>query len=47
MGRIPYFRDYIFLAAAIASLTLITNLSLILFLFIIGLKIDLSFLFSN
>src|SRR4051794_21023339 len=47
MGRIPHFKDYIFPAAAMANLTLVANLGLVLFLFIIGLEVDLRFLLSN
>ncbi len=47
MGRIPHFRDYIFPTAAMPNLTLVANLGLVLFLFIIGLEVDLRFLLSN
>lgn len=47
MGRIPGFRDAIFPAESIPNLTLVANLGLVLYLFIIGLETDLGFLLSN
>lgn len=47
MGRIPGFKDAIFPDAAMPQLNLVANLGLVLFLFIIGLEVDLRFLVSN
>ncbi|KAL5117688.1 hypothetical protein ACEQ8H_004436 [Pleosporales sp. CAS-2024a] len=47
MGRIPGFRDSIFPAASMTNLNLVANIGLTLFLFIIGLEVDLRFLLSN
>lgn len=47
MGRIPGFTDAIFPAASIPNLTLVANLGLVLFLFLVGLETDLRFLISN
>ncbi|KAF4552994.1 Sodium/hydrogen exchanger-like protein 1 [Elsinoe fawcettii] len=47
MGRIPGFTAAIFPAAAMPNLTLVANLGLTLFLFIVGLEVDLRFLASN
>ena len=47
MGRIPGFSAAIFPAAANPNLTLVANLGLILFLFLVGLEVDLRFLASN
>lgn len=47
MGRIPGFRDAIFPAASIPNLTLVANLGLILYLFLIGMETDVGFLLSN
>ena len=47
MGRIPGFRDAIFPAESIPNLTLVANLGLVLYLFIIGLETDVGFLLSN
>ncbi|KAL6712640.1 hypothetical protein ACN47E_000517 [Coniothyrium glycines] len=47
MGRIPGFTDSIFPRAAMSNLNLVANLGLTLFLFIIGLEVDLRFLLSN
>ncbi|KAI9166417.1 sodium/hydrogen exchanger family protein [Paramyrothecium foliicola] len=47
MGRIPGFRDSIFPAASIPNLTLVANLGLVLYLFLIGLETDVRFLISN
>ena len=47
MGRIPGFTDAIFPSASIPNFTLVANLGLILFLFLVGLEVDLRFLVSN
>jgi len=47
MGRIPGFTDAIFPAASMPTLSLVANLGLILFLFLVGLEVDLRFLVSN
>lgn len=47
MGRIPGFTTAIFPAAAMPNLTLVANLGLVLFLFLVGLEVDLRFLVSN
>lgn len=47
MGRIPGFTEAIFPAASIPNLTLVANLGLVLFLFLVGLETDLRFLISN
>jgi Kef-type K+ transport system membrane component KefB len=47
MGRIPHFTNTIFPAAAMPNLTLIANLGLLLFLFLVGLEVDLRYLVSN
>ncbi|KAI1592225.1 K + H + antiporter 1 [Pyrenophora tritici-repentis] len=47
MGRIPGFKDSIFPQASMTNLNLVANLGLTLFLFIIGLEVDLRFLLSN
>ncbi|PVH97840.1 hypothetical protein DM02DRAFT_596977 [Periconia macrospinosa] len=47
MGRIPGFSAAIFPPAAMSNLNLVANLGLVLFLFIIGLEVDLRFLVSN
>ncbi|KAF1949909.1 K(+)/H(+) antiporter-like protein 1 [Byssothecium circinans] len=47
MGRIPHFTETIFPQAAMTNLNLVANLGLVLFLFIIGLEVDLRFLVSN
>lgn len=47
MGRVPGFRDAIFPDASIPSLSLVANLGLILYLFLIGLETDVRFLVSN
>ncbi|KAF1974389.1 K(+)/H(+) antiporter-like protein 1 [Bimuria novae-zelandiae CBS 107.79] len=47
MGRIPGFKAHIFPDAAMPQLNLVANLGLVLFLFIIGLEVDLRFLVSN
>ncbi|KAF2131943.1 K(+)/H(+) antiporter-like protein 1 [Dothidotthia symphoricarpi CBS 119687] len=47
MGRIPGFRASIFPDASMTNLNLVANLGLTLFLFIIGLEVDLRFLLGN
>lgn len=47
MGRIPGFQAAIFPAASIPNLTLVANLGLVLYLLIIGLETDVSFLVGN
>jgi Kef-type K+ transport system membrane component KefB len=47
MGRIPGFKASIFPDASMTNLNLVANLGLTLFLFIIGLEVDLRFLLSN
>ncbi|KAF3040235.1 K(+)/H(+) antiporter [Didymella heteroderae] len=46
-GRIPGFTESIFPAQSMTNLNLVANLGLTLFLFIIGLEVDLRFLLSN
>ncbi|KAI5202542.1 hypothetical protein E4T39_04691 [Aureobasidium subglaciale] len=47
MGRIPGFTATIFPAAAQPNLALVANIGLVLFLFIVGLEVDLRYLASN
>lgn len=47
MGRIPGFTSAVFPPAALPNLTLVANLGLVLFLFIVGLEVDLRYLMSN
>ena len=47
MGRIPNFSDTIFPTASMPNLSLVANLGLVLFLFLVGLEVDLRFLLSN
>ena len=47
MGHIPGFTAAIFPVAAMPNLTMIANLGLILFLFLVGLEVDLRYLVSN
>ncbi|KAI4653637.1 hypothetical protein J4E93_001404 [Alternaria ventricosa] len=47
MGRIPGFQTSIFPTESMTNLNLVANLGLTLFLFIIGLEVDLRFLLSN
>ena len=47
MGRIPGFKDAIFPDASMPPLALAANLGLVLFLFLVGLEVDLRFLVSN
>lgn len=47
MGRIPGFTKAIFPTEAMPNLALVANIGLVLFLFLVGLEVDLRFLFSN
>ncbi|KAJ5793357.1 uncharacterized protein N7503_009335 [Penicillium pulvis] len=47
LGHIPAFTDTIFPTASLPSLSVVANLSLILFLFLVGLETDLHFLISH
>lgn len=47
MGRIPHFSTTIFPSAAMPNLTLVANVGLLLFLFLVGLEVDLRHLVSN
>lgn len=47
MGRIPGFTAHIFPTASMPAFTLAANLGLVLFLFLVGLEVDLRFLASN
>lgn len=47
MGRIPGFTAAIFPTAAMPNLSLVANLGLVLFLFLVGLEVDLRYLASN
>lgn len=47
MGRIPNFRETIFPQESIPNLTLVANLGLVLYLFLIGVETDVRFLVSN
>ncbi|KAF4121389.1 Kef-type K+ transport system, membrane component KefB [Geosmithia morbida] len=47
MGRIPGFTDAIFPSESIPGLTLVANLGLVLYLFMIGLETDVRFLVEN
>ncbi|KAI6780516.1 Golgin-like protein [Emericellopsis cladophorae] len=47
MGRIPGFQDSIFPPDSIPGLTLVANLGLVLYLFLIGLETDVRFLINN
>ncbi|CAK4030590.1 K(+) H(+) antiporter 1 [Lecanosticta acicola] len=47
MGRIPGFTDAIFPQASIPNLNLVANLGLVLFLFLVGVEVDLRYFFSN
>jgi Kef-type K+ transport system membrane component KefB len=47
VGRIPGFTDAIFPTTSLPVLNNVANLGLILFLFIIGLEVDLRVFFSN
>ncbi len=47
MGRIPGFTDAIFPTESMPNLSLVANLGLVLFLFIVGLEVDLRYFVSN
>lgn len=47
MGRIPGFKDAIFPAASMPNLSLVANLGLVIFLFQVGLEVDMRLLFAN
>ena len=47
MGRIPGFTDAIFPSDSIPNLTLVANLGLVLFLFLVGLEVDLRYFVNN
>jgi len=47
MGRIPGFTDAIFPTIAMDNLALVANLGLVLFLFLVGLEVDLRYFVSN
>src|SRR5262249_40536604 len=47
MGHIPGFTAAIFPAAAMPNLSLIANIGLVLFLFLVGLEVDMRYLMSN
>jgi Kef-type K+ transport system membrane component KefB len=47
MGHVPGFRAAIFPPESIPNLTLVANLGLVLYLFLIGLETDVGFLVSN
>jgi Kef-type K+ transport system membrane component KefB len=47
MGRIPGFTKNIFPPASIPSLTLVANIGLVIFLFLVGLEADLSVFKKN
>ncbi len=47
MGRIPGFTQHIFPTSSMPAFSLAANLGLVLFLFLVGLEVDLRFLASN
>ncbi|KAK6457803.1 K(+)/H(+) antiporter [Scheffersomyces xylosifermentans] len=47
MGRIPHFTEKCFPPTSIPGLTLFANIGIILFLFIIGLEVDITFIKKN
>ena len=47
MGRIPGFTQHIFPTTSMPAFTLVANLGLVFFLFLVGLEVDLRFLASN
>ncbi len=47
MGNVPGFRAAIFPTESLPNLTLVANLGLVLYLFLIGLETDVRFLVSN
>ena len=46
-GRIPGFTEHIFPTASMPTLSMAANIGLILFLFLVGLEVDLRLLLSN
>lgn len=46
-GKIPNFTDTIFPKASIPGLTLVSNIGIILFLFVVGLDVDIEFMKKN
>ena len=47
LGRIPGYMDAIFPTQSMPMLSLAANLGLVLFLFLVGLEVDMRILFSN
>lgn len=47
MGRIPNFTNTIFPSASMSNLTLVANIGLVLFLFLVGLEVDLRYLVKH
>lgn len=47
LGRIPGFTDAIFPTESMPNLSLVANLGLVLFLFLVGLEVDLRYFVSN
>lgn len=47
MGHVPHFTDTVFPKESIPGLTLVANVGIILFLFIIGLEVDVTFIKRN
>ncbi|WWC91047.1 uncharacterized protein L201_005987 [Kwoniella dendrophila CBS 6074] len=47
MGRIPHFTDHIFPKASIPYLNLVANIGLVLFLFVIGVEVDVKVMKKN
>ncbi|KAM3415880.1 hypothetical protein BST61_g9382 [Cercospora zeina] len=47
MGRIPGFSEAIFPTSSIPNLNLVANLGLVLFLFLVGLEVDLRYFLAN
>lgn len=47
MGRIPGFTKHIFPTASMPAFSLAANIGLVLFLFLVGLEVDLRFLLRN
>jgi Kef-type K+ transport system membrane component KefB len=47
MGRIPGFTEHIFPKESMPAFTLAANIGLVMFLFLVGLEVDLRFLVSN
>lgn len=47
LGRIPGFTDTVFPTESMPNLSLVANLGLVLFLFLVGLEVDLRYFVSN